>query len=753
MSNNVIKIFLFVLLLLAANFFLLQKGLWLYQDASYIYKTHEEVLRSLLSQFYLFSNSNYYLGYDVGLFGFNRIIPAFVQYVDYSIFSSGVAQVIYILSGYIVAFASFYLFSGIFFKGKNNRFIMSLLFVFSPLFFSLLPEEQIYMYASTPLFLYGFYNLFSKSRIRIRDILLITLSFFFTVQYLRFAELNVFIIVPYLAYLYFTKQIIFTLKKILILSISIFLLALPIIYSFGAQLLEHSQTAFSYATVFNQVSFTNNLYKAFTVFQFNNLITNGADLYVVVGILVYIILFFLLFIKMPKDNPGFYLLNLALILLGISFFSLSNIVGSNVYSLLIKFLPFLVNNSYYGLYVLNIPLILLLGILYERKVVASFVLPCLIIILSIFFLLSTGNIQLKKIDLSQIPKPYVEYFVSAYQGISEATQYIPGTCWRSAYMDKADIYEFCLNARLHYTPISDANPRLLSGLDYRLSEDLLYNVDVDNFRITDNLKNIVIPNDIVKRKLSNELYVDTKELTKINSLKISLNKNTNLALNNNPNFNFYSYKDKNNYDYFLYSPLALQDVNINNVFSTPVDIKKRPVFTDAKVAIEQSPQITYKIDPENPTKYYFKATLRNDKPFVLQFNQTYNTNWQIRWITKAEYEKQNCFDSKYFSITDNIRCQYSSGLLNLSDITYLNNPLLNESNHLRGNILGNMWTINPSEINNSLKNGNEIYGVIIYNKQIYFSWTIFVSIFSFILLVILMLMQELKNKYDNIKKK
>ena len=155
--KNLYKIIIFFIFLFFANLFLLQKGLWLYQDATYVYKNHEEVLRSLFTQFYLFSNSNYYLGYDVGLFGFNRIIPAFAGYIDYSIFNSVVAQIIYILSGYVIAFVSFYLFTGIFLKEKSSRYVSSLLFVFSPFFFSLLPEEQIYMYASTPLFLYSFY--------------------------------------------------------------------------------------------------------------------------------------------------------------------------------------------------------------------------------------------------------------------------------------------------------------------------------------------------------------------------------------------------------------------------------------------------------------------------------------------------------------------------------------------------------------------------------------------------------------------
>jgi len=104
MKSKFIKIITFVILLLVANFFLLHKGLWLYQDASYIYKTHEEVLRSLLSQFNIFWQSNYAPGYDVGLFGFNRIVPAIVGFVDYSIFSSGIAQIIYVISGFVIAF-------------------------------------------------------------------------------------------------------------------------------------------------------------------------------------------------------------------------------------------------------------------------------------------------------------------------------------------------------------------------------------------------------------------------------------------------------------------------------------------------------------------------------------------------------------------------------------------------------------------------------------------------------------------------
>ena len=74
-------------------------------------------------------------------------------------------------------------------------------------------------------------------------------------------------------------------------------------------------------------------------------------------------------------------------------------------------------------------------------------------------------------------------------------------------------------------------------------------------------------------------------------------------------------------------------------------------------------------------------------------------------------------------------------------------PFLGEgsiSNHKKGNFVGNTWMIEPDDIPSQVKQGNEIYAVIIYEKQIYYTIALIISGFTFLILSLLALLDAYK---------
>ena len=210
----------------------------------------------------------------------------------------------------------------------------------------------------------------------------------------------------------------------------------------------------------------------------------------------------------------------------------------------------------------------------------------------------------------------------------------------------------------------------------------------------------------------------------------------------NENFSHYSYKAKDLYDFFIYSPLTFQRKDSENILDDLTDIQNRPVFSDHELSIGQSPHIEYKIDIFNPTKYYLKINLQDKSPFVIQFNQAFNKNWKIKWLDEYEYDNQNCINKAQFPITDNTRCQHEGLILDPRDINFLKGPILSEENHLRTNILGNGWLVELDKIPESFKKDSSLYAVIIYTKQIYYTYTIIIAGTAFIILLLLSIIQE-----------
>ncbi len=725
------KIIIFAAILFLSNLFLFRSGYWFAQDTSYWPKNPQESLVMVIQQFRAFSNFGYYLGFDQGLFNFTRVVLFGIVAFFSNIFGFELSQTAFSLFGYTVTFISFYLFTGIFFKDKNARFALSLLYTFNPLSFTL--QGFVLHNASIPLFLYSYYQYFyGDKQIRIVYLLVNILSSFIWISYIRFFQSNFIVIVPYLIYFFlkFNRRIPF--KKAIIFIFSYLLLFSPIVYSVVAQLLERSQTAFNYGTVLGRFVIKTQFVNAFNPFQAVAPHFYDGNGWIIAGLLFFCFFLFLVITQKQYKVTPFYQINFFLVLLAITIFGMGNIFPAYLYLSFIKFLPFVTNEPFWAFYVFNLPFVILLGILTESRAKPLYGYVFVFILFAILPLLNLTSYDLKKFNISQIPKPYEEYFVKSYDGLPESTYYFLGTCWRARYMDEEDIPTLCPNFGLKYSSATLSDPRWVSGQRYKLSQTLTQSTDVNNLRVTHNLKNIILPKDAIDKD-------DDQKTVKARS---AFDNNFILISSENDNFIHYYFKDKDLYNFFLYSPLQItNERDISSIKDNKLSVNGRPVvlnpisYNSSKNL--QSVEIDYKVSPINPTKYYMHLkSLKNTDPFIIQFNQDYHNSWKLKLITKQDFENIKCISKQQtFSITNNSLCVYMDSFLDLGDIGLLSKPQVEKAEHIESNYVNNGWIVNP-------KAQNDIYAVLIFEKQIFYIFTVFAAVLTFTFIVLLAIIQE-----------
>jgi hypothetical protein len=750
MINKWTKIGLLLILIILSNLYMLRVGTWFYQDTSYWYKNFQELLSGLYLQIVPMSDFGYYLGYDIGLFSFTRIISVLISFVLFIFFGYSSSQLLFTVFGLIISFVCFYLFSGLFSTNKNIKYSISLLYIFTPLIVS--AEGYTPIFAGIPLFLFSFYKYFSKeNRIRYLYLFLNIIAAYLIVSYVRYIEIGLIIITFYLVYFLLRRQIILSFRKIVLYFCLYFFLFLPSIYSLIAQFTEKSNTAINYGKVFGKFDQNVDFLQSFNYLYSFNVTPYDSKYLLLLGIIIFIIIF----IGLVKNTKRSYLLflNLIIFIFGISIYGLSNIYGNLVFSKLITFFPLAVNGPYWALFISSFSIPIIIGIVFGENKKQFYFVTIVLVVLSIIPLLNINQFQFRKFQISKIPKPYYEYFIKPYGGIPESTHYIPGSCWRAKYMQEADVPTMCINYELRFSPASYTNPRFLSGKDFALSEKLenKNNTQFNNLRVTHNLKNIIVANDIVEAIGPNSTE-NKEDIQIIREKNVEIGKNELLSLNSNPNFNHFFFTNKDNYDFYIYSPREVVfKEGLDSIFDNSLKIEDIPVVIDDKtIKLDdnyQGVKIEYKINPSNKTKYFIKISeFDKAKPFLIQLNQTYNKNWKLKWINKSEFEDEKCTgDWEEFSITNNVRCLYDELIINLSDIKFIGKKTIPEEYHFQGNYIGNFWLVDPKDISQQKVTDDELFAVIIYEKQLYYSYAIAISLTTFIALVLLTVAQELRN--------
>jgi hypothetical protein len=116
-------------------------------------------------------------------------------------------------------------------------------------------------------------------------------------------------------------------------------------------------------------------------------------------------------------------------------------------------------------------------------------------------------------------------------------------------------------------------------------------------------------------------------------------------------------------------------------------------------------------------------------------NLTFWMSWKFKWITQSEFDNVHCRDDyTTFEITDNSFCNYPSWVLRISDTRYLFKKSLDESTHFEWNYVWNTWLIDAKDLP---KNTDKIlYAVIIYEKQIYYTWAIIIAGLTFFVVMV-----------------
>lgn len=747
--NKYSKIFIFFLLLLISNLYLLRPGFWFFQDAGYWPKTGQEATMMLSQQFHVFTNLGYALGFDQGLFNFTRIEVSVFQTVLFFALGHSGSQIVFALSGYALSFIAFYLFSGIFFVNKNIKYTLSLLYVFNPLSYTL--QGAVFFNAVVPLFLYTYYKYIYEERgIRILYLLLNIFSSYLWVSYIRFFQSDFIVIVPYILYFFIIKKQNPQIKRIIIFALSYFLVFSPILFSVVAQILEKSQTAFNYGNIFSGFSVRYPLYNAFDLLQSVAPKIYEGKGWSVIGILFFSYVMYLISTFPKRQHSAIYFLNLGFVILSVTFYGLSNIFGNTGYKILIRVFPFLTNEPFWGFYVMAVPIIILVGIVMRERMKYLYIYTIIFVLFATFPLLNLSDFQLQKFDLAKVPNSYYEYFIKTNDGVAESTHFIPGVCWRAEYMDQEKIPTFCPNYGLRFVSVLLGDPRLASGDTFDFSKKLKDTTSVGNLRVIYNLKNIIVANDIVKTKGPGPLTGD-KELQIVKDAKKSFDTNILLNVIKNNNFNHYYFENKNQYDFTLYSPKTVVYKNIEDITDNSLDINQVPVVLKKEHVINISPnlqaaKIFYKISSSNPTRYDVRISgIDQSKPFIIQLNQAYGQAWKIIFVDKNTFNKNPCIgEVKKFTITNNQMCRYDNGFFDLNSLNLMNGSEIKNDNHFAGNFLGNGWLIQNKDIPVALRGNNNLYVVIIYSKQIYYTYTILISGISLIALFIILIIQTFK---------
>lgn len=739
----------FILLLLLSNAFLFKVGLWLYQDQSFWFKNSLEAFTFLNTQFHLFNNLSYYLGYDQGILSANNIFLYSIFVGLVTVFGSSGSQLAVSLVSYIIAFFSFWAFASIFFKERKMQMALALLYTFNPLMYSF--RGQGIIYAAAPLFVYSFYKFYVSKKFLGKFLLLTIIATLIWISNVRFLEANIFIIIPYLFFaLFTTHEIRWRPRRLLIYFVSNLFIFSPVIYAFFTPFFQRSPSIFNYGTVLSSYVDKGTFYQVFNPFQSFNLILYDNRFYTLLGIGFFIVFLLFLLKYITQRISYFMVFNLALLVLGMAFFELGPLFGKYAYPFLIKIVPFLTNAPFYGLYIVAIPFIFLLGIIGTKQKKVFMSMAVFLIVFALLPLLNFSYFPLQKFSLAQLPPSYQQYFVAPYYGIADATDYIPFACWRADYMNQAKTPTQCINKGIQHAPIAADNPRTFYGEEYLLMKNMYLNPNIFNLRITHNLKTIIVAKDMVEGVDAGPQY-SSEDIIKTKQLDHKLQKEKGLSMESNPYFDVFSFINKNAYDFFLYSPQKVIIKNdITSVFDNTLALHPRPVVlttTESKQLpknIQQNVRIAYKQAPFDPTQYFVKfSNIGSDKPFLVQFTQAFKPAWMIVWVNKKEYESKKCIDKPIsFPLTNNSRCQYSSLLLDTSMLKYFGKDSVAPANHFQGNYVTNTWLIQPNTIPSYAKEGNEVYAVIIYKNQLYYILTLLFSGSVLLLISIYTLMQE-----------
>jgi hypothetical protein len=786
--------FLFwIFILICLSYLILQRGVWSFTDSGFYYQTASQAQKIAFSKLGEFTNTDgFYFGFDSSATSFSHLLINFYQLILTSVFGSDLGQIVYYLVYYFLCFNfGLKLLEKLFPDFSQPAIRIGALFLaFNP--FSLLIVTLFtigYIYAGFIVFLYSFINYLEKGRIK--DLLF---SGFFATYLFSYLRLIPIIGLSFLFIIWlFHARINFNLKRIIIFGVILFLLASPFIVVNLLSLIGSNNIVTNYQEAYSKYDVANYNFKQSFVnsfvhpggftpsalsFYYNNrglagfsdnfAVNDSFEFYKFVQLLFNATLL-IISLWLVRDKRVLKIIMVILIVLFIN--TLGNFLPLNLFAEVNKtVLIFLYNDYGFLQFIESIFLAFLTALLinqFQKKswagikvlVVSSFI----IFYLAINFLpFLSGHYGFKKVN--NIPASYKQIlFNNEDLAWPEATIFIPYHWlkfeWAPYYLD--------LN-NFSYSKYKSLITPNLRVINYDLAK--FYNQIYDNFDQAGlrnififNIKNFFVFHDVADANKN----IDTYEVKDIqnNSAKINsqIIKRSDLKLvKDYGNFSFYRFQDADLYDFFIYSPKNIYNLNFDNFYNKALNPQDKPLIfnkselnrvnlIDESAFYTNSPKVLIKAALDNPNKYYVKLeNVDKTKPFLIQLNQMYSTSWRVYFTNESRWENILCETSwENFKYSDSARCLYSGLSVDSRDLWFVFSDYLNPENHFRGNLIGNTFLFTPADIPAQYQRGSDLYLVIYFQKQFDYFFTLITSISTFLLLLSISFTQwaRIRKKY------
>ncbi len=784
----------FVFSFFILSFLIFPAGVWSFTDSGFYYADVLQARKVALSKLGIFSNTDgFYLGFDNSAGAFSHLAVSWYQFILSFIFGSHFGQVVYYFIYYFLSF----LFGLLLFKklflgfGKNSIRVGALFLAFNP--FSLLISTLFaisYIYALTIVFLYLFLCYLENGKIK--NLFFSLLAALYLFSYLRLVPIIV-LLLFFVLWIFYDKKY-FSLKRWVLFLTALFFVCSPYfvgnlpILGGSNNIINNYQDAFERYQEANydfKSSFLNSLTNpggftpsALSFFYNNRGIPEFADNFAVKGSFEFykmiqlifnsgILIFAIAFVRSKKAIKLIALICFFIFLNTLGFF-----LNIQIYTLIHKsLLVFLYNDYGFLQFAQSFFFALLLVSVAEfvkdrdnKKYALYLVLAVtLYLVLNISPFLS-NYYGFKKVN--DIPLRYSEYLFSKEKiASSEATLFAPYNWlkfeWSPYFLDLNSFHSS------EYKSLISPNLRLVSDdfvKFYNQIYDNLGKENIDNISIF-NIKNIFVFKDVVDA----EKQIDTYQVTNVeyNSQKMILELKNQESLNlveENENFNHYRFNSADDYDFLIYSPKNLINLNSDQFYDKNFHSLNKPLIFD-KTKLNNiniirdinfklnSPYISFKTIADNSNKYYVKINVNKEYPFLLHFNQSFSKNWQIFFVDSSDWESRKCIAwGGFFKLTENDYCVSAGTAIDFNDFLLFFKKRLKPENHFLGNMVGNTFLITPQDIPESYRQGNELYLIIYFKRQIYYLMALIVSFSVFVMIFVFMIREIMYDRTVNKKK-
>jgi hypothetical protein len=774
-----LSILLGLFCLLALSFLIFQKGTWFYYDAGYSGPFSES--RNLFF-FTKIINVDVFFGFDQSQFVSSRFLNIAYSNILKIVLGSQAGTIVLYLTFFLLTF--FFSYKILLLKFNRNASLFGALFcAFNPLAIFLLAEPGIvFVYPGMAMFLYGLLKYFGSDRIHFAHIFTSFIGLGLVFTYPRLT--GVAFIFIFLLALFFWKEIAKILqsdkKKIAVMAFFMAFSFLPLVVSFGFQMINKESGDFSglanYAENFSAGG--SRVYDGFKKIPlFNNFYLLEAnsnfagdfqksEFFVVFSIVYFFSILCVSFAirkKIDQKKSKLFIFFVVVFLFSIALESMAHFVPKNMFiALMYKYLMFLANNLRWisVIFVASFAVILSLTIesLGRKGKTAVCFFTIVYILVSLWpLVLFRSNAKLATLDKKNIPSEYVNKFILEKRAVN------PSVFFPSSFlMFKWAPYNMPLVYNSKYQELMTNNVRLVG----KNSASLYQEITNPNFEHIGNasilnLKNIFVFKDIKetpKGVFDYNLPQDFVQKSKDYYDKAISSKDLNI-IENNSGFAQFGFQNSEKNDFSVYLPKKVLTMDADNFFDEKIDPEMRPVIVDResakKIKITKSIrddlskndfEIFAKDSFKDRSKYYLKfSNIDTENNFLVQLNQVFDPAWKLKWIQKNDFEKEKCVSLiQNFDATKNSFCDFQPKMLSLGDINYLKVSSIGEKNHFAGNFVGNTWLVAPDDIPENMKGQKELYAVLVYEKQIYYSWALFVSGLALLFLFVLAVWQKRK---------